>query len=276
MKSQQQNSSMSPHLSGRPSTLRSLALLAGLLLALGTFVSSSFGADGELQYIHNIDIVSLSHLDVGFTDQPSNVHEYQRRYLDIAIDLCWETRDRVPEERFHWTAESALPVAEWWQSAPADRRERLVELVKRGQIDIAGFPFNVESFADRQEWNQMLHWLPKDAWTQLRPSVGIQDDVNGLARAGAMQLLDNGIHRVFMGLNAGRGRPSVSLRPRPSGGSCRMAGRSSSIWRMGIFTPSASLDCGIGVADPLPAPMSWRSGLPAKARFLPVMNNPCA
>src|ERR1035437_8723741 len=203
MKSQDGDSSIGPRSSDRLSAIRTLALLAGLLLALGAFAGSSSGADGELQYIQHIDIVSLSHLDVGFTDQPSNVHEYQRRYLDVAIDLCWETRDRTPEERFHWTAESALPVAEWWQSAPSDRRERLVELIKGGQIDIGGFPFNVESFADRLEWNQMLHWLPKDAWTQLRPSVGIQDDVNGLARAGALQLLDNGIDRVFMGLNQG-------------------------------------------------------------------------
>ena len=107
MKSQRQDSSMGPRSSDRRSAIRSLALLAGLLLALGAFASSSYGADGDLQYIQHIDVVSLSHLDVGFTDQPSNVHEYQRRYLDIAIDLCWETRDRVPEERFHWTAESA-------------------------------------------------------------------------------------------------------------------------------------------------------------------------
>jgi hypothetical protein len=205
MKPQGGDSSVRLRSSGPLSAIRALALLAGLLLALGAFAASLHGADEELQYIQRIDMVSLSHLDVGFTDQPSTVREFQPRYLDIAIDLCWETRARMPEERFHWTAESALPVSEWWQSAPPDRRERLVELIKGGQIDIGGFPFNVESFLDRLEWQQMLHWLPEDAWTQLRPRIGIQDDVTGLARAGAMQLLDNGIHRVFMGLNQGAG-----------------------------------------------------------------------
>jgi hypothetical protein len=199
-----EDSSAGLRFSGPLFAIRTLALLTGLLLALGAFAASP-GTDDELHYIQRIDMVSLSHLDVGFTDLPSTVHEFQRRYLDVAIDLCWETRDRAPEERFHWTAESALPVSEWWQSAPPERRERLVELVKSGQIDIGGFPFNIESFSDRLEWRQMVHWLPEDAWTELRPRIGIQDDVNGLARAGAMQLLDNGIHRVFMGLNQGGG-----------------------------------------------------------------------
>ncbi len=204
MKFQYGNSSGGLHSSSR---VRFLALLTGLLLALGAFAVSAFGADDDLQYIQRIDMVSLSHLDVGFTDLPTTVHEYQRRYLDVAIDLGWETRDRTPEERFHWTAESALPVSEWCQSAPPDRRERLVELIKRGQIDIGGFPFNIESYTDRLEWIQMVHWLPEDAQAQLRPQIGIQDDVNGLARAGAMQLLDNGIHRIFMGMNQAAGGP---------------------------------------------------------------------
>ena len=196
------------------SPIRSTALLTVLLLAFGTSAASLPGADEGLQYIQHIDMVSLSHLDVGFTDQPSTVREYQQRYLDVAIDLCWETRDRAPEERFHWTAESAMPVAEWWKNASPERRERLVELVKGGQIDIGGFPFSVESYVDGLEWKQMLHWLPEDARAQLRPRIGIQDDVNGLPRAGAMQLLDNGIHRVFMGLNqAGGGAPFPAPTP---------------------------------------------------------------
>jgi hypothetical protein len=143
MKPQHEDSSSGLRSSGPLSAIRTLALLTGLLLAQGAFAASSLGTGEALQYIQRIDMVSLSHLDVGFTDQPSTVHEFQRRYLDVAIDLCWGTRDRVPEERFHWTAESAMPVSEWWQSAPPDRRERLVELIKRGQIDIGGFPFNI-------------------------------------------------------------------------------------------------------------------------------------
>src|SRR5690242_11270168 len=76
-----------------------LALAA--LFALIVFAAASPAADSELQYIQHVDMVSLSHLDMGFTDMPSTVREFQRRYLDVAIDLCWETRDRAPEERFH-------------------------------------------------------------------------------------------------------------------------------------------------------------------------------
>ncbi len=190
----------------RFSAARIVWFLAGLFVVAAS-ASILQATDDAPHYVQHVDMVSLSHLDVGFTDMPSTVHEFQRRYLDVAIDLCWATRDRAPEERFHWTAESLTPVAEWWQQASPERKQRLVELVGRGQIDVGAFPFNLAPFSDALEWHQMLHWLPADAWAELRPRVGIQDDVNGLARAGAMQLLDNGIHRIFMGLNGDGGGP---------------------------------------------------------------------
>lgn len=207
MHPQKESSSSGQRFSRHDSQLRKPLILPALLVALAGFAVTARAADGDLKYIQHVDMVSLSHLDMGFTDMPSTVRELQRRYLDVAIDLCWETRNRVPQEQFHWTAESILPVTDWWQSAPPERRARLVELIKRGQMDVGAFAFNLEPFSDDAEWQQILHWLPDDVWAQVQPQVGIQDDVNGLARAGAMKLLDHGVHRVFMGLNAGGGGP---------------------------------------------------------------------
>ena len=64
--------------------------------------------------IKHIDVVMLSHLDVGFTDQPYLVvNELQRRYLDVALDAALSTASHPPESRFHWTAESLTPVLAW-------------------------------------------------------------------------------------------------------------------------------------------------------------------
>lgn len=39
--------------------------------------------------IKHVDVVLLSHLDVGFTDQPSLVvNELQHRYLDVVLDAA--------------------------------------------------------------------------------------------------------------------------------------------------------------------------------------------
>ncbi len=46
---------------------------------------------GGVSAIQHIDLVHLSHTDVGFTDHPIICRELQRRYLDIAIDAVLAT-----------------------------------------------------------------------------------------------------------------------------------------------------------------------------------------
>ncbi len=42
-------------------------------------------ARGEIK---RIDIIHLSHTDVGFTDHPEVTREMQKKYIDIALDAC--------------------------------------------------------------------------------------------------------------------------------------------------------------------------------------------
>jgi hypothetical protein len=53
----------------------------------------------------------------------------------------------------------------------------------------------------------MLHWLPEDLWQRVHPRSAIQNDVNGMPRAGAVALLDRGVRRMFFGINAESGGP---------------------------------------------------------------------
>jgi hypothetical protein len=36
----------------------------------------------------------------------------QRRYVDIAVDAAAATADKPPAERFYWTAETTVPIAD--------------------------------------------------------------------------------------------------------------------------------------------------------------------
>ncbi len=154
--------------------------------------------------INRIDLINLSHMDIGFTDHPAVTREMQRSYIDVALDAC------AANPGYRWTTESLLAVTDWWQGASASRRERLVAAVERGQIAIAALPLNNSPTLDADEWVQMLQWLPQDVWNRLHPSFAIQDDVNGFPRAGAVQLLNHGIHRLFMGMNGDSGGPPFS------------------------------------------------------------------
>jgi hypothetical protein len=147
-------------------------------------------------------LVHLSHTDVGFTDHPIICRELQRRYLDIAIDAVLATRDRPESGRFCWTAESTMGVNDWWRSASPERRKDFLKAVDSGQLAVAAIAMNNTAFLNGQQWHKMLHWLPEDLWQRVQPSVGMQNDVNGVPRAGALALLDRGIHRLLTGMNS--------------------------------------------------------------------------
>jgi len=159
-------------------------------------IPPAFGAG-----IRYIDLVTHSHTDVGFTDQPSVCREMQKRYLDTAIDAC--RRD----PRFVWTAEAMLSVDDWWQTASAPQRQSLLELVREGRIEITAMPFNQTPFMDAAEWRQALSWIPDRMWDVFHPRVAMQNDVNGMPRAGAVRLLDRGVRYLYMGINADNGGP---------------------------------------------------------------------
>ncbi len=162
-------------------------------------------AQDRASAIEQIDILATSHTDVGYTDQPSVTRELQKRYLDIAIDACLRTSSLPAGQRFHWTAEATLTVLDWWNAAPAGRREEFLKAVRSGQLDIAALACNNTPFMDAQEWDKAVAWLPDALWKAVAPRVAMQDDVNGVPRAGALRLLDRGVSRLLTGINIDSG-----------------------------------------------------------------------
>jgi hypothetical protein len=168
--------------------------------------------DGD-QPVREILLVHFTHTDLGFTDHPVVAQELQRRYLDIAIDAALATRENAPSSRFHWTVESSSTFYEWWKTAPAQRREKFLDCVRAGQIDVTAMPFNTTPFLNAPQWDVVAHWLPEPLWSTVHPSIAMQDDVNGFPRAGARLLLQRGIHSLWTGINSDSGGPPM---PAPS------------------------------------------------------------
>jgi hypothetical protein len=157
--------------------------------------------------IQVVDIVHHTHTDIGYTEMPSVVRDLQRRYLDAAIDACHA------DPAFRWTVEALINLDDWWRGASPVRRKAFLALVARGQMDVMGMPFNQTPFLNAQQWRKMMHWIPEDLRRQLDIRAAMQNDVNGIPRAGAMALLDRGVSRLLMGLNADSGGPPFA---RPS------------------------------------------------------------
>lgn len=201
----------------------SFALMKAFSVWLGLVLAgaSLFGAE-EPPGIRRIYITHFSHTDFGFTDLQSVCRELQRRYLDMAVDAVLATMDGPPERKFYWSAESQAAVKDWWDAASPARREDFRRALRSGQFEVTAMPLNQTPFLNAAQWRVMLPWVSEELWREFHPSVAMQNDVNGLPRAGAMALLDRGIQHLFMGINSDSGgapfyRPSAFWWKMPDG-----------------------------------------------------------
>jgi len=156
-------------------------------------------------HVKRVDIVHTTHTDIGYTDHPAVTREQQMRFLDIAIDAALQTMNLPDNEKFVWEAEGPLAVDDWWQQATPERRADLVKAIKSGQIEIGAVAMNQTATLSEMQWKTMLHWLPEELEKIVPYRVGIQNDVNGFPRAGAMAMLDRGVNNLWMGINATNG-----------------------------------------------------------------------
>ena len=186
---------------------RFLALFAVCIGSLSSTRCVAADDQPAPRVIRHIDIVHMTHTDIGFTDHPIVCRQQQVRYLDIAIDAVLATSDAPDEAQFYWTAETTLAVDDWWQTADATRRDDLLKAVDTGRLEVAAMATNQTPTLDPAEWHTALHWLPGELWDRVKPRVAIQNDVNGFPRAGAMALLDRDVEYLFMGINSTNGGP---------------------------------------------------------------------
>ncbi len=190
---------------------RSMTTLAGITLAITLFLSTQAATASAQEpklpkKIKRVDIVHMSHTDIGFTDHPAVTREQQTRYLDIAIDGVLNTESAPPDARFAWTAESAVTVDDWWQKNTPERRKDLIRAIQTGRLEIAALPMNQTPTLSADEWQAALHWLPEEVWNAASPKTGIQNDVNGFPRAGASALLKRNVNNLWMGINPTNGQ----------------------------------------------------------------------
>jgi len=171
------------------------------LLASGVCVAQNDTYHGKIQ---TVNIINWTHTDYGYTDHPLIVFELHKRYIDIALDYAEQTKNNKPGERFCWTVESLDPFWRWWQETTPDRRKKMTQAIRRGQIDVNIMPFNIHPMLNETEIQKLLSWAPADIVAQVNPRVAIQCDVNGFQRAIASELIDKGIKYVWMSMNGHR------------------------------------------------------------------------
>lgn len=175
--------------------IKKTAILLLLLFSLPVLSQSTTGK------VKTIDIINWTHTDYGFTDHPLMVAELQKRYIDIALDYAEQTKNNKQGERFTWTVESLGPFWEWWQETTPSRREKMLQCIKRGQIDVNSMPFNIHPMLNSAEVEKLTSWVSADVSSLLNSRIAIQNDVNGFPRSVASKLISKGVKYIWLGMN---------------------------------------------------------------------------
>lgn len=170
-----------------------------LTIALLTLASVSGVAASDREW--TIFLVQQTHTDIGYTRPQSEILSEHLRYIDYAIDFSEITADYPDECRFRWTCEAAWAVTEYIKVRPQEQVKRLLDCIKRGQIEVTGMYFNMAEVADESSLRYFFHPLHEARESGVPIKLAMQNDVNGAAWCMTDYLPDLGIKYFWIGSN---------------------------------------------------------------------------
>ncbi|MBR4887674.1 MAG: hypothetical protein IKU17_00855, partial [Clostridia bacterium] len=197
--------------------------------------------------VKTIAIVHHTHTDFGYTDHSERTKKQQVKYVDLAVEYVLKSSHYPEGARFAWTLEVGYAVRQWWQQANEEKKQRFMEALATGRLEVTGLPFNVTAFMGREEWETALHWLPGDLWEKANVRTAMQNDVNGMHTPGMEMAWDRGVKTLWIGPNSYYGAPPM---PTPTAFNWEIApGKKMFVWL------NAGYDNGVFMFNP-----NWREG----------------
>jgi len=152
--------------------------------------------------LNEILVVHHTHTDLGYTTHPSQVPELHCRIIDQAVELCRQYADQPHDRRFRWTCESAWAVDLFLRRRPKRVRDRFLQLVHEGLIEVTAAPLCPTAGSDATAIRaalQITKRLQDEFHIPIR--VAMFCDINGLNWPWADELLDLGVTAVAMAMN---------------------------------------------------------------------------
>lgn len=187
--------------------------LKGVTIAsMGPFAAHSRAVAIESeQVVRTVYVLSMCHLDIGFTDTERNVLlTYFDEYLPRAIELAAAFRNSRGEERYVWTIASWMIYQYLEQAAPHDRK-RLESSILSGDIAWHAMPFTWQSeMLDRSLIaSAMKISATLDQRFGKKTIAGKLTDVPGHTRGIISPLAEAGVEFLDIGCNSGCRAPEV-------------------------------------------------------------------
>lgn len=203
---------------------RILSLLAFLALGFTLGAQEPQADNNGLTRDWTVYMVQHAHTDIGYTKPQFEIMSEHLRYIDYALDFCDLTKDYPDECRFKWTCETTWAVQEYVRIRPKAQVKRLLDCIKRGQIEVAAMYFNMAETVDDNSLRYFLQPIKELKDMGIPIQTAMQNDVNGLAWAFPEWLPDLGVKYFSMGINVHKSLlpfddPTVFRWESPSGNS---------------------------------------------------------
>lgn len=124
-----------------------------------------------------------SHVDIGYTNTQENVEFIHKRNLDVAMDLADKTRNYPEDARFRWNPEVVWPVERYLNSESPEKKKRLLQAIKRGDISIdAGYVSTNTSASSDEELLQLFRFGKEiESQTGIPVQTMVQTDIPGMS-----------------------------------------------------------------------------------------------
>lgn len=124
-----------------------------------------------------------SHVDIGYTNTHENVEFIHKRNLDVAMDLAEKTAGYPEDARFRWNPEVMWPVERYMKSESPEKRKRLLNAIRNGQIVLdAGYVNTNTSASSDEELLQFFEWSKAMEQETGRPiRTMVQVDIPGFS-----------------------------------------------------------------------------------------------
>lgn len=155
-------------------------------------------------------VVHHTHTDWGYTTHPSQIGQQHCRYIDEAVRLCKQHRDRPPESRYRWTCESSWVVDLYLKTRPRRACDEFLELAREGLIEVTAGPLAPTPINGPEVIRAGLE-VARRLKTEygLAMDTALFCDINGLNWPWCDELASAGVTRLAMAMNffAGGGMP---------------------------------------------------------------------
>jgi hypothetical protein len=106
----------------------------------------------------DVNIVHYSHHDLGYTNIPSKIMDEHNEFMDQVLEFCAQTEDWPDESKFRYQCEQAWSVEHYLKNRPQKVIDRLMDFVKKGQIEITALYGNMTTeLCGHEEFIRLLY-----------------------------------------------------------------------------------------------------------------------